>query len=88
MVVGTIYWGQSPGALTPLGKVLMKTIVLVLLAAIVIALFSGLFFLAKDKDHPPSPRLLTALKVRVALSILLVVTLVISYHMGWLTGFE
>ncbi|NIL94032.1 MAG: twin transmembrane helix small protein [Woeseiaceae bacterium] len=64
----------------------MKIIVLVLLAAIVIALFSGLFFLAKDKDHPPSPRLLTALKVRVSLSILLVVLLVISYQMGWLTG--
>ena len=66
----------------------MKIIVLVLLAAIVIALFSGLFFLAKDKDHPPSPRLLTALKVRVGLSILLVVLLVVSYQMGWLTGIE
>ena len=64
----------------------MKIVVFVLLAAIVIALFSGLFFLARDKDHPPSPRLLTALKVRVALSILLVVLLVISYQMGWLSG--
>ena len=64
----------------------MKIVVLVLLAAIVIALFSGLFFLVKDKDHPSSPRLLTALKVRVALSILLVVTLVVSYKMDWLTG--
>ena len=62
----------------------MKTIVLVLLAAIVIALFSGLFFLVKDKDHPDSPRLLTALKVRVGLSILLVVLLVVSFQMGWL----
>ena len=54
----------------------MKTIVLVLLAAIVLALFSGLFFMVKDKDHPESPRLLTALKVRVGLSILLVLLLV------------
>jgi hypothetical protein len=69
-------------------EIAMKIIVLVLLAGIVIALFSGLFFLAKDKDHPPSPRLLTALKVRVTLSILLVLTLVVSYKMGWLTGFE
>ena len=69
-------------------EIAMKIIVLGLLAAIVIALFSGLFFLAKDKDHPPSPRLLTALKVRVALSILLVVTLVVTYKMGWLTGFD
>ena len=64
----------------------MKTVVLVLLAAIVIALFSGLFFLAKDKDQPNSPRLLTALKVRVALSILLVAVLVVSYRMGWLAA--
>jgi hypothetical protein len=62
----------------------MKIVVLVLLAAIVIALFSGLFFLLKDKDHPSSPRLLTALKVRVGLSILLVTVLVVSYKMGWL----
>ncbi len=64
----------------------MKTIVLLLLAAIVIALFSGLFFLAKDKDHPNSPRLLNALKLRVTLSIALVVLLVVSYQLGWLTA--
>ena len=64
----------------------MKTIVLLLLAAIVIALFSGLFFLAKDKDHPDSPRLLNALKIRVALSIALVLLLVVSYQLGWLTS--
>ena len=62
----------------------MKLVILLLLAAIVIALFSGLFFLAKDKDHPNSPRLLNALKLRVALSIALVVLLVVSYQMGWL----
>ena len=62
----------------------MKIIVLVLLAAIVLALFSGLFFLVRDKDHPSSPRLLTALKVRVGLSILLVLLLVVSFQMGWL----
>ena len=63
----------------------MKVVVLILLAAIVIALFSGLFFLVKDKDHPDSPRLLTALKVRVALSALLVLLLVASYQFGWLS---
>lgn len=62
----------------------MKVIVLLLLAAVVIALFSGLFFLVKDKDHPNSPRLLNALKVRVALSIVLVLFLVLSYKMGWI----
>ena len=64
----------------------MKTIVLVLLAAIVAALFSGLFFMVKDKDHPESPRLLTALKVRVGLSITLVVLLVLSYQFGWIAA--
>lgn len=63
----------------------MKLVVLLLLAAIVTALFSGLFFLAKDKDHPNSPRLLNALKIRVGLSIVLVVVLVGSYYLGWLT---
>jgi hypothetical protein len=64
----------------------MKTIVLVLLAAIVLALFSGLFFMVKDKDHPDSPRLLTALKVRVGLSILLVLLLVASFKFGWIAA--
>ena len=64
----------------------MKIIVLVLLAAIVIALFSGLFFLVKDKDHPNSPRLLTALKVRVGLSIALVLLLVLSYQFAWISN--
>lgn len=63
----------------------MKIVVLILLAAIVIALFSGLFFLAQDKDHPNSPRLLNALKVRVGLSIALVLLLVLSYQFGWLS---
>jgi hypothetical protein len=62
----------------------MKLIVMLLLAAIVIALFSGLFFMLKDKDHPNSPRLLTALKVRVGLSILLVLLLVASFRFGWI----
>ena len=62
----------------------MKIIVLVLLTAIVVALFSGLFFLVKDKDHPSSPRLLTALKVRVGLSIALVAVLVLSYQLGYI----
>ena len=64
----------------------MKIIVLLLLAAIVLALFSGLFFLVKDKDHPNSPRLLTALKVRVGLSIALVLLLVLSYQYGWISS--
>ncbi|HSG58612.1 MAG TPA: twin transmembrane helix small protein [Woeseiaceae bacterium] len=62
----------------------MKLVVLLLLVAVIVSLFSGLFFLAKDKDQPNSPRLLNALKMRVVLSIALVLFLVVSYQVGWI----
>jgi hypothetical protein len=64
----------------------MKLVVLLLLVAVIVSLFSGLFFLAKDKDQPNSPRLLNALKMRVVLSIALVLFLVVSYQLGWITA--
>ncbi len=63
----------------------MKFIVLILLAAVVVSLFSGLFFLVKDRDSPESTRMLTSLKIRVGLSITLIVFLVAAYSMGWLS---
>jgi hypothetical protein len=51
----------------------MKSIILILLASVVVSLFSGLFFLVKDRDSPDSTRMLTSLKIRVVLSICLVV---------------
>ena len=60
----------------------MKLIVLLMLAAIVISLGSGLFFLAKDETN--SPRLLKALKIRVGLSITLIVFLVGAYSLGYI----
>lgn len=59
----------------------MKTFVLIMLAAIVASLFSGLFFLTRRDPHG-STRVLTALKVRVALSIVLVGFLVGAYFLG------
>jgi len=61
----------------------MKTIVLILLAAIVISLAAGLFFLTKNDGD--SKRLLTALKLRVVLSFVLILLLVVSYLLGWIT---
>lgn len=61
----------------------MKVIVLLLLAAIVASLFSGLFFLARDEKD--STRLLTSLKIRVALSIALIVLLVSAFSLGWIS---
>jgi len=60
----------------------MKLVVLILLLAIVASLGYGLFFLSKDDKG--SVRLLNALKVRVALSALLIIFLVLSYLMGWM----
>lgn len=60
----------------------MKSIVILLLAAIVISLGSGLFFLTKDRQD--STRMLRALKIRVALSIVLIVFLVSAFYFGWL----
>ena len=62
----------------------MKALILILLAAVVVSLFSGLFFLVRDRDSPGSTRMLTSLKIRVVLSICLVVFLVGSYLAGWI----
>jgi hypothetical protein len=64
----------------------MKAIVLILLAAVVVSLFSGLFFLVKDRDSPDSTRMLTSLKIRVVLSVCLVVFLVAAYLLGWISS--
>ena len=61
----------------------MKLVVLILLAAVVASLASGLFFLAKDEKG--SPRMLKALKIRVALSVVLILFLLLSYQQGWIT---
>jgi hypothetical protein len=60
----------------------MKLILLSVFAAVIISLGSGLFFLVRDGHG--SSRMLKALKVRVALSALLIGLLVFSWFMGWL----
>ena len=60
----------------------MKIVVFVLLAAIVISLFSGLFYLSRDNSG--SGKVLKALKIRVALSATLILFLVASYYMGYI----
>ena len=61
----------------------MKIVVVVALIAIIAALFSALFYLYRDRGH--STRMVTALAIRVALSIGLVAFLVVSYRMGWIS---
>jgi hypothetical protein len=63
--------------------VAMKLVVLILLAAVVASLGSGLYFLVKDEKG--SPRMLKVLKIRVALSIALILFLIVSFQFGWIT---
>ncbi len=60
----------------------MKILVLLILAAIVVSLGSGLFFLTRDDAG--SGRMLRALKIRVALSIALIAFLLASFYFGWI----
>ena len=53
---------------------------LLLLAAILVSLFSGLFFL--NRDQGDSRRLLPALTIRIALSVLLFLVLLIAWRSG------
>ncbi len=60
----------------------MKIVVLGLLVAIIISLGSGLFFLTKERDDPT--KLLRSLQVRIALSIVLIGVLALSWIFGWI----
>ncbi len=60
----------------------MKIALLTILILIVVALFSGLFFLMKEDGH--SQKALRSLIIRVALSLLLIFLLVFSFYMGWI----
>lgn len=59
---------------------LVKLIVGILLIAVVISLFSGLFFLVKDKGQ--TKRTVNALSVRIGLSILIIVVVMIAAATG------
>jgi hypothetical protein len=60
----------------------MKLLVYILLAAIVVSLGTGLFYLRGE--NADSPKMLRALQVRVALSLVLIVVLVSAYFFGWI----
>jgi branched-subunit amino acid transport protein AzlD len=60
----------------------MKAIVIIALIAIVTALFTALVFLHRDRGR--GNRVVTALAVRVLLSMGLIAFLVVSWWMGWI----
>ncbi len=60
----------------------MRYVVILVLLAIVTALFTALVFLYRDRGH--GNRVVTALAIRVLLSMGLIAFLVLSYRMGWI----
>ncbi len=62
--------------------VLPKIAIILLLVAVVVALFSGLFFMLKDGSD--KRRTVRALTWRVGLQLGLIAFLALSYFMGWI----
>jgi hypothetical protein len=60
----------------------MKIVIVAVLIAIVVALFSALVFLYRDRGR--GSRMVKALAVRVGLSMALIAFLLLSYWMGWI----
>ena len=60
----------------------MKIVVIVLLVAVVASLFSGLYFVYKDKGQ--SNRAVIALTIRIGLSLLVFAILIIAYLTGYI----
>ena len=59
---------------------MVKILVLVLLAGVLVSLFSGLFFM--NRDQGDSRRLLRALTIRISLSVLLFLVLFLAWRTG------
>jgi hypothetical protein len=62
----------------------MKILILVLLLGVVASLFSGLFFVYKDKGQ--SNRAVISLTIRIVLSITVFAILMGSYYFGLVPG--
>jgi hypothetical protein len=62
----------------------MKIVVILLLLAVIGSLFSGLFFVYKDKGQ--SNRAVVSLTIRIVLSLLVFLVLMGSYYFGLVPG--
>jgi hypothetical protein len=60
----------------------MKIVILVLLFAVLVSLFSGLYFVYKDKGT--TNRAVISLTIRIVLSVLVFLILIGSYYFGWI----
>jgi hypothetical protein len=59
----------------------MKYVLVLLLLLVIISLFSGLFFMYRDKGN--SRKMVNALKIRVAFSIIAFLVAVGGFVFGW-----
>lgn len=59
---------------------MLKVLIVILMFAVVVSLFSGLFFLLKDEGK--TQRVLNSLIVRVSLSALLIVVILLAIWHG------
>ncbi|KPP96816.1 twin transmembrane helix small protein [Marinobacter sp. HL-58] len=62
---------------------MLKFLIVVLMLAVVVSLFSGLFFLIRDGGK--TNRVLNSLALRVALSVMLLAVILLSLWQGGLT---
>ncbi|MGE3320593.1 MAG: twin transmembrane helix small protein [Candidatus Berkiella sp.] len=60
-----------------------KIILLINLILVLVSLFSGAFFLAKDNGL--RNRMFGSLALRISLSITLLILIITGYFMGWIT---
>jgi len=61
----------------------VRIVIILALVAVVVALFTALVFLYRDRGS--GQRMVIALAVRVILSASLIGFLVLAYRMGWIT---
>jgi hypothetical protein len=61
----------------------MRIVILVLLVAVVASLFSGLYFVYRDKGT--TNRAVISLTIRITLSLIVFALLMASYYFGWIT---
>ena len=60
----------------------MRIVIIVLLLVVLASLFSGLYFVYKDKGT--TNRAVIALTIRISVSVLVFVILIVSYYFGWI----
>jgi len=60
----------------------MRIVILLLLVVVLVSLFSGLYFVYKDKGS--TNRAVIALTIRIAVSLLVFAILMGAYYFGWI----